>query len=276
MGVQHILALSPEAKGRVERANGTFQDRLVAELRLAGAKTLREANHVLQEFLTRFNARFAVPAAQPESAYRPLAPEMDLAGIICFKERRMVARDNTVTYRGSTLQLLPGNGGLSHAGVLVEVQERLDGNLVVCVHGGIVPTQNAPARAAGLRRPTAPRVDHNHIAAHLLLNQATPQGADGRRSFSPWDDYAYKNFHRELIRAGMARVKKLGKHLGRPRVQDREGFALRLKDVSMRMQSGEISRREAALELGIGYTTLKRLLDKAPQSEQNMVTDKIL
>ena len=275
MGVQHILALSPEAKGRVERANGTFQDRLVAELRLAGARTLHEANRVLQEFLTRFNTRFGVPAAQPGSAYRPLAPELDLAGVICFKERRMVARDNTITYQGRTLQLLPGNGGLSHAGALVEVQERLDGRLVVCMHGNIVPTQHAPARAAGLRNPTAAKVDHNYIAANLLLHPAAPQGVDGRRSFSPWDDYAYKSFHRELIRAGMAHARKLGKPIGRPRIQDREGFSLRLKEVLIRMQSGELSRRKAALELGIGYATLTRLLDKAPQSEQNMVTDKI-
>ena len=89
---QHILALSPEAKGRVERANGAFQDRLVAELRLAGARTLHEANHVLQEFLPHFNTRFGVPAAQPGSAYRPLAPGLDLAGVICFKERRTVAK----------------------------------------------------------------------------------------------------------------------------------------------------------------------------------------
>ncbi len=68
LGVTQILAHSPEAKGRVERANGTFQDRLVSELRLAGACTLAEANQVLAEFLLRFNQRFGVPAAQPESA----------------------------------------------------------------------------------------------------------------------------------------------------------------------------------------------------------------
>ena len=68
LGVTQILAHSPEAKGRVERANGTFQDRLVAELRLAGASTLgastlEEANQVLAQFLPRFNQRFGVPAA---------------------------------------------------------------------------------------------------------------------------------------------------------------------------------------------------------------------
>ena len=87
LGITQILAHSPEAKGRVERANGTFQDRLVAELRLAGACTLAEANQVLTEFLPRFNHRFGVPAAQPESAYRQvdpeLDPELDLGGVLC-------------------------------------------------------------------------------------------------------------------------------------------------------------------------------------------------
>ena len=83
LGITQILAHSPEAKGRVERANGTFQDRLVAELRLAGACTLAEANRVLTEFLTRFNQRFGVSAAQPESAYRPVDQELDLGSVLC-------------------------------------------------------------------------------------------------------------------------------------------------------------------------------------------------
>ncbi len=88
LGITQILAHSPEAKGRVERANGTFQDRLVAELRLAGACTLAEANQVLAEFLPRFNQRFGVPADQPELAYRPVDPELDLGGVLCIKELR--------------------------------------------------------------------------------------------------------------------------------------------------------------------------------------------
>jgi hypothetical protein len=85
LGVQSILALSPQAKGRIERLWGTFQDRLVGELRLAGANSLEEANQVLWNFLPRYNARFAVPAAQPGSAYRPLEPCFSLEGMLCFK-----------------------------------------------------------------------------------------------------------------------------------------------------------------------------------------------
>ncbi len=107
LGVTQILAHSPQAKGRVERANGTFQDRLVVELRLAGASTLEEANQVLTDFLPRFNQHFGVPAAQSESAYRPVDPELDLGGVLCIKELRRVVKDNTVQYHGRTLQLYP-------------------------------------------------------------------------------------------------------------------------------------------------------------------------
>ena len=115
LGITRISAHSPEAKCRVERANGTFQDRLVAELRLAGATTLSEANEVLADFLPRFNQRFGVAASQPEVAYRPLDPELDLSGVLCFKEQRRVARDNTVQYKNKTLQLFPGTERTSYA-----------------------------------------------------------------------------------------------------------------------------------------------------------------
>ena len=68
----------------------------MAELRLAGACTLAEANRVLEEFLPRFNERFGVPAAEAGSAYRQPDAELDVDGVLCSKERRRVARDNTV------------------------------------------------------------------------------------------------------------------------------------------------------------------------------------
>ncbi len=125
LGVQLIFAQSPQAKGRVERAAGTFQDRLVTELRLAGATTIDDANCVLEGFLPRFNGRFKVPARESEVAYRAVTEEMCLERILCFKYRRRVARDNTVRYRWRTLQLLPGTGRPSYAGAAVNVLEGL-------------------------------------------------------------------------------------------------------------------------------------------------------
>ena len=74
LGIRLVLAHSPQAKGRIERLWGTFQDRLLMELRLAGAGTMEEANAVLADFLPRFNSRFGVPAAQPRCRAGPACP----------------------------------------------------------------------------------------------------------------------------------------------------------------------------------------------------------
>ena len=125
LGIQMIFALSPQAKGRVERMAGTFQYRLVTELRLVGATTIQEANVVLKDFGVRFNRRFGVPAYEPYVAYRPIDSEMCMDSVLCFKHRPRVARDNTVRYRWRNLQLLPGKDHPSHDGVAVDVLEGL-------------------------------------------------------------------------------------------------------------------------------------------------------
>ena len=151
LGIQLIFALSPQAKGRVERAAGTFQDRLVTELRLAGASTIEQANTVLEEFLPRFNQRFQVPAQYPETAFRPLDPELCLEQVLCFKHSRKVAKDNTVRFKLHTLQLLPGPDRPSYAGTVVEVLVALDGRLAVRREGRIIPDQEAPPPPVFLR-----------------------------------------------------------------------------------------------------------------------------
>ena len=130
---------------------GTFQDRLVSELRLAGAKTLAEANAVLRDFLPRFNAQFRVPAQQPQVAYRSLDPSLFLDRILCFKHQRQVARDNTVKYQWRTLQLLPGQDRPSYAGAQVEILEQSDGQLMVQYGREMISHQEAPPRAGALR-----------------------------------------------------------------------------------------------------------------------------
>ncbi len=81
----------------------TFQDRLVTELRRAGAATMEQANEVLLEFLPRCNAQFSVAAEQPEKAYRPVPAELSLTETICLRHTRKVARDNTVKYHWRVL-----------------------------------------------------------------------------------------------------------------------------------------------------------------------------
>ena len=88
LGITSISARSPQAKGRIERLWGTFQDRWVNELRLAGASTPEEANRLLRDFLVRYNSKFTVPAKQPGPAYRK--PEgLDADSAFCFKYDRV-------------------------------------------------------------------------------------------------------------------------------------------------------------------------------------------
>lgn len=274
LGVTQVFARSPEAKGRIERANGTFQDRLVSELRLAGVDTLEEANRVLQGFLPRFNARFRVPPADPEPAYRPLDPGLDIDGVLCVKERRKVAKDNTVQYHGRTLQLFPGVDRTSYARARVEVQERLDGQLVVCYRGKVLTPGEAPALAASLRANAVP-VPQDESLADLepdSVEKGAPDNSPKLPKAQPgkigYEDSAILQLHRELVKAGMERARQQGKHIGRPRLMDRPEFAQRFSVIVERIDAGSLSRRKAARELDIGYASLKRFLDARTQTSE--------
>ena len=267
LGVTQVFAHSPEAKGRVERANGTFQDRLVSELRLANASTLEEANDVLSEFVPRFNARFGVPPTQAGSAYRVPDANLDIAGVLCRKERRRVAKDNTVRYHGRTLQLFPGADRSSYAGARVEAQERLDGSLLVSYRGTILTPSEAPALAASLRDQVHAISPETHLAtAHAPDQERQPSTPTPVKQPSPtiwYEDSKLKRRHKELVKAGMERARKLGKHIGRPRVSQREGFAEHFTEVVERIGPEGLSNRQAAKELGVSLSTLRRLMDAA-------------
>jgi transposase len=124
-----IPAGSPQAKGRVERFNGTAQDRLVKELRLAGAATMEQANEVLEKvFLPWFNRHCSVKPVSPNDAHRAVHASMNLAGILSIQQKRGVANDYTIRLDNRIYQLLPpALPGLR--GGRVWVEKRLDGSL---------------------------------------------------------------------------------------------------------------------------------------------------
>ena len=125
LGVTLILAHSPQAKGRIERLWNTFQDRLVSELRLAGAKTVEQATVVLNRYLPVHNRKFAKPAkAQP--AWRKLSA-VKIERALCFKQQRTVAKDNTVTFEGTVLQIPKTSPFRSYANKRIDVHVLLDG-----------------------------------------------------------------------------------------------------------------------------------------------------
>jgi len=152
LSIISIAARSPQAKGRIERLWGTFQDRLVSELRLAGATSLAEANVLLQAFLPRFNARFAVPAAETPTGWQAVPEGLSLDECFCLHEERTVALDNTISYHGSRVQLLPTEQRRSFARARVCVHEHFDGQVLIFWQGHTLPSRLAPADPAQLRR----------------------------------------------------------------------------------------------------------------------------
>jgi transposase len=151
LGIISISANSPQAKGRVERLWNTFQDRLVSELRLAQAKTLDEANLVLAGFLSRFNRRFAVKAAEPGLAYRKVRDGFKAEEYFCYKHPRTVGTDNVVRFAPHRLQILPSPGRARYARCKVQVYESLDGDLAVYHEGKLLASRKAPLESVKLR-----------------------------------------------------------------------------------------------------------------------------
>jgi transposase len=130
LGIGSIAARSPQAKGRIERLWGTLQDRLVAELRLAGLTTPEAVTtDFLTTYLDRHNAAFAMPPNDPGSAYRPLAPTLDLERLLSFRYGRTVNHDNTVQFNGQVFQIPPGPRRRGYARARVWVHELLDGSV---------------------------------------------------------------------------------------------------------------------------------------------------
>lgn len=121
LGVASIASGSPQAKGRVERLWGVLQDRLVKEMRLEGISTIEDANSFLPGFIRRYNRRFAVRAAETESAWVKMEPGTDLAYYFCVKERRVVRSDHTISWMGKTLQIVPDSQSACIAGRKVNV-----------------------------------------------------------------------------------------------------------------------------------------------------------
>jgi hypothetical protein len=177
LDIRLICALSPQAKGRVERQFNTFQDRLVKALRLAGISAKEEGNRFLETYLPEHNGRYGVEAADPADAHRPLLKEQRLEEIFSARTPRVVGNDQTVQYQNRVFQLLREQPTRVYAKATVEVEERLDGSVHVRRKGtylNIVELTAASverrrrqrvkakrrARATGWRTPLVPPPDH--------------------------------------------------------------------------------------------------------------------
>lgn len=134
LGIDHIAAYSPEARGRSERAFGTLQGRLPNELKLAGITDMASANrYLIEDYLPRHNAQFAVAPEIEASAFVPI-PGFDIDNILCIQEDRVVGSDNTVRYKGMALQIPPSPFRHHYVKMHVRVHHYPDDSLAI-FHG---------------------------------------------------------------------------------------------------------------------------------------------
>lgn len=130
LGIEVILAHSPQAKGRVERGFDTHQDRLVKELRLAGISTMGQANEFLWKvYIPDHNRRCAIAPADPVDVHKPLLPLHDLAAILSIQIQRQVQNDFTIRHRNRFFQLQESQPVRVYPKAQITVQERLDGSM---------------------------------------------------------------------------------------------------------------------------------------------------
>lgn len=154
LGIEWIEANSPQAKGRIERLWGTFQDRLLKELVLEGVKTREGANEYLRkQFLPRFNREFRKVPASKDVVYRERPLAKDLARILCWKAERKLTGDHTLRYDGKAWQVLPHPQIRALRGKRVEVRKTLSGQIQAW--WGNWRLQLRPAAAEPLRVATA-------------------------------------------------------------------------------------------------------------------------
>jgi hypothetical protein len=166
VGVGVICANSPQAKGRVERTNGTLQDRLVKAIRLAGISTIQEANGFLQrEFLPEHNRRFMCDAASGVDVHRKVPSELVLSEVLCMQETRTVGRDWCVAYEGQVLQVDKRHEKLSLAGRKIAVLRLASGQLRLMYRGQRPRWQEAPCRPAPQRLPKSATLPKRPAAA---------------------------------------------------------------------------------------------------------------
>jgi hypothetical protein len=133
--VELIYARTPQAKGRVERANGTLQDRLVKELRLQNISTIEDANTFLPVFLAKYNQKFAKQPRSSFNAHRPLKQKENLQHILCEKTTRKVSKDLEVNFKGKIYQIQAFHQRNRLQGNQINMISTLDGEIVIEYEG---------------------------------------------------------------------------------------------------------------------------------------------
>ena len=178
LNIEIICANSPQAKGRVERANATLQDRLVKAMRLEGIATIAEANAFLPAYMAQHNARFAKPAFDARDLHRPLASHDDMRVVMVWREERAVTRSLALHYNKVLFILEPTEITRPLAGKRVDVCEYPDGSLEIR-HGDHV----LPYRVFDKIREVnqAAIVENKHLDAALMMAKLMQEQMPARK-----------------------------------------------------------------------------------------------
>ena len=187
LNIDIICANSSQAKGRVERANGTLQDRLVKEMRLRDIDTMAAGNAFLPTFMADYNARFAKPPFDERDLHRPLAGDDDLDDAFAWKEDRTVSKNLTLQYDQVLFILEPNEITRSLAGKRVMVLDYPDGRFAIRHNGVDLPLSDLRQAAAGQsgrhRREQAP---WSGACLHCRETEGTGHVAVGQGTAATW------------------------------------------------------------------------------------------
>ena len=184
--IELICAHSPQAKGRVERANQTLQDRLTKELRLLGLSSLTTANAYLPEFIKQYNHKFARPPRSPESAHRPLPPGEALDRILCLCETRTLSKNLTLSYNNVIYQIQTKRPAYTMRKAHVQVRETNSGVITIEYKGR--PLEHTVYRE--LEQQQA-QVIHSKLLPTARLRPKPAPKVPLAPSFHPWRDLGF-------------------------------------------------------------------------------------
>ncbi len=210
LNIDIVCANTPAAKGRVERAHLTLQDRLVKELRLRGISDIEAANAFAPEFIADYNRRFARAPRSEHDAHRPLQPSDDLARIFSWQETRLVSKSLTLSYKRVLYVLDPTDAARAVRGKRVGIEEREDGSLSFW-HGEHALLATAFPKDHGV--PQGEVVENKRLAAALDFIKAQQRERIAAKVAKP----STTRRDARLLRAGTRRRPEAGPSVeGRP------------------------------------------------------------
>lgn len=206
LSIELLCAHSPQAKGRVERANQTLQDRLVKELRLRSISSVEAASAYLPEFIADYNRRFAVSPRSSEDAHRPLGAAEDLTRILSWCETRVLSKNLTLSYDGRVYQIKIERAAYTMRGARVEVRQTEAGAVSIEYKGRVLPFSLHREQ----EREQAQVVEPKLIEARLRRGAEPKRQREGVALSHPWRDFDYseKSIAAREKRGELCRLRK--------------------------------------------------------------------